>query len=48
MGDYGVLLDCVSECCNAPTNSDTPICSDCKEWCSFYYEKDLEENEESS
>ena len=48
MGDYGLLLDCYSECCDAKTNSDYMICPNCNEHCSIYYEKDLEENEESS
>jgi hypothetical protein len=38
MDEY-LLLDCVSECCGAPANSDQMICSQCHEHCDVYYEE---------
>tara|TARA_R100001086_G_scaffold199785_1_gene115961 strand:- start:592 stop:735 length:144 start_codon:yes stop_codon:yes gene_type:complete len=42
---YREYLDCISECCGAPANSDWMICSDCKEHCGIIYEKDLDNEE---
>ena len=39
MDKYRELLDCVSDCCNAPTNSDVPICTHCGEHCDIYFEE---------
>lgn len=35
-----LILDCYSDCCSAPSNSDHMICSDCKEHCDIYYEEE--------
>jgi len=40
MDKYRELLDCVSDCCSAPTNSDVPICTECGEHCDIYYEEE--------
>ena len=38
--------DCLSDCCEAPTNSDIMICGECKEHCGIYYETDTEPRDE--
>lgn len=43
MDKYREYLNCVSDCCNAPSNSDYMICSDCGEHCDIYYEEEEEE-----
>ena len=32
------IMDCLSDCCDSPCNSDTMVCSNCKEHCNIYYE----------
>ena len=36
------ILDCLSDCCGAKSNSDIRICSQCGGHCDIYYEEDEE------
>ena len=40
------INDCRSDCCNAPTNSDTMICSECQEHCDEFVDQVIKEKTE--
>jgi len=39
---HAPIMDCLSDCCGSPCNSDYMICMDCGEHCEIYYEDDEE------
>ena len=39
------INDCHSDCCNAPTNSDIMICSECQEHCEKYVDPVIKEKQ---